>query len=413
MSDHFPVPPFGRPTYAVVNLDAIATNLRAVQGHVSPGVAVMAVVKGNAYGHGGPAIAKVAVEAGASALAVATVDEGLAIRDSGVSAPLVILGPVARREIASALRADLSLAVGSMAEAEAIAALASEHPLSQPHVHVKLDSGMHRYGGTPEEVLAICRLIHYSEHLYLAGVFTHFAAADDEDLQFTNHQAGVLRAVVQRLQEEGIEPASVHAANSAALLRSRDYEFSMVRLGIALYGIEPDPAISLPPGVRPAMTLVSELTRIHELAPGDAVSYGRTYRADARERVGLVPIGYADGLRRGLSQKTWMGKDGLRLPVRGRICMDQTIISLPDGLRAAVGDPVVVGGAAPAEGAPTFSDMANLLDTIPYEVVTGISARVPRWYVQHGEYVAVMRNGRTVPVDSRLEVEDLPAAVSQ
>lgn len=405
MCASFPTPPFGRPTYAVIDLDAITGNVQATLRHVSDGVSLMAVVKGNAYGHGGPIVAKTAVEAGASALGVATVDEGLEIREYGLTAPILVLGPIARREIGTALRADLSLAVGSLAEAEAIAAAASAHPLGQPRIHIKLDSGMHRYGATVEEVVAICRFVHETDRLLLAGLFTHFAAADGPDLSFTDRQADLLRVAVRRLREEGITPEVVHAANSAALLRSRDYDFDLVRLGVSLYGIAPDESVRLAPGMRPALTVMTELTRIHHLEPGDTVGYGCTYRAESRERVGLVPIGYADGLWRSLSHKAWMGKDGVRLPLRGRICMDQTVINLAEGVSARVGDPVAVMGAATESGAGSLAEIAGLIGTIPYEIATGIGARVPRWYLRDGEYVALMRNGRVVPLDDRAEIE--------
>ncbi len=378
---------WGRPTWAEVDLDRVAGNVRAVRRVVGERCKIMAVVKANGYGHGAEMIAETALESGADSLAVATVDEGIVLRAAGINAPILVLGPISPGEIPRSLRETLSLTISNEAMAKTIAAEAERLGSRPAPVHLKLDSGMRRFGGNLEEVLSAARVVQHTQSLRLAGLFTHFADADAEDPAFTDAQMASLGECVSILADNDIAPDAVHASNSAALLRDPRYHLDMVRLGIALYGLPPSLDFRLPDDIQSVMSVVSTVARTMTLEPGDTVSYGRTYRAMARERAALVPIGYADGLRRQLSNRGQMAIGGQRVPILGRVCMDQTVVGLANDGRTDSGDHVNVVGTGEA-GEPTFTEVARDMGTIPYELVTGLAARVPRYYRRAGKIVA-------------------------
>ncbi len=376
----------GRPTRAVVDLDAITANVGAARTLAAP-AAVMAVVKANGYGHGATMVARAAVAAGAKHLAVATVDEGLALRRAGLRAPILVLGPVDPSEVATAIEAALSLTLVDPAFVDLVASRARASDQALPvQVHVKVDTGMRRFGAPPETAVAVARRVARTPGLSLAAVMTHFADADGPSPAFTAAQDAALRDCVALLAAEGIVPQTVHAANSAAIVRGR-HPHAMVRLGIALYGLPAIEGEPLPVGMRPALGLVSRITRVIRLAPGDTVGYGRTYRSDRAELAALIPVGYADGYRRGLSGLGAMRVGGKVAPVLGRISMDQTVIALPAGTGATTGSEVLVAGGD--EPPTSLAHLAKQLGTIPYEVAAGISARVLRVYLQGGRPTAI------------------------
>ena len=368
----------GRATRVLVDLDAIAGNVRYFRSLVSPRTAVMAVVKADGYGHGAVEVAREAIEAGARYLAVATVSEGVALRAAGLTASALVLGPIDPSELGQALEHDLALAVGDRHFADQIGRVASSLGRKRVPVHLKIDSGMRRYGALPKEALGIARRIVAHDSLLLQGVFTHFADADGASESTTVQQAAVFDAVRRALSDGGIRPPLVHAANSAAALRWRRYDYEMVRIGIALYGLSPAPGFPMPAALRPALRVVSKVARVIPLAAGDGVSYGHTYRSPGDARAALVPIGYADGYPRGLSNRGRMSVRGKPAPVLGRVCMDQTVIGLEGNEQVAVGEWVdVVGGDG-----PSLDEMASSLGTISFDVATGLARRMPRTYVR-------------------------------
>lgn len=379
----------GRATRAFVDLDAYAGNVRVARSLLSPATELMAVVKANGYGHGATMVAREALAAGATRLGVATVAEGTRLRGEGIDAPIVLLGPIDPTEARSALEMALELTVASEALLDAVAEAARSLPLTgAAGVHVKADTGMRRYGATPDEAVGLARRVAADPTLSLVGFSTHFAAADDADDRFTREQAERFERCLERLAEVGARPRYAHAANSAAALRSRRHDYDLVRAGIALYGLRPAPSVALAAGMKPVLSLRSRIARVIEVGPGETVGYGRTYRAERAERAALVPIGYGDGYRRGLSGKGWMGIGGRRAPVLGRVSMDQTVVALPDGVGAEIGDEVEILGD-PAAGAPTADDLAGVLGTITYEVTTALSARVDRHFLRGGVPVAI------------------------
>ncbi len=378
----------GRATRAIIDLDALASNIRILGASLSRDTGLMAVVKANGYGHGAVMVARTAVEAGATWLAVATVDEGAMLRQAGITVPILVLGPIDPSEARAAVAARLTIAIGGPDLLDPLrqASEACQHgPLS---VHVKIDTGMRRYGVLPSEALALAQTIVDTPALRLTGVFTHFARADEADETPTRLQAERFDQTIAELRRAGIAAGLVHAANSAAALRSRAYDYDLVRAGIAIYGIPPSSDVPLLPGMRQVMTLRSRIRRVVRLLPGEGVSYGASYRARESECVGLVPIGYGDGYHRLLSNRAWMGIGGWRAPVAGRICMDQTLVRLPEGREICPGEEVVVFGAGEA-GEPTLPELAGLAETIPYELATAVSSRVPRWFIRGGRIVAV------------------------
>jgi alanine racemase len=382
----------GRPVSAVIDLDAIAGNVAAVRAHIGTAVELMAVVKANGYGHGAIPVAETAIAAGASQLAVATVDEGAELRAAGIAVPILVFGAIGRNERPRAGGLGLALVVANAGFARALASDCRAALLKDPvPVHLKVDTGMNRFGAHPEEVVAIAKVIAGDDRLSLAGLMTHFASADAESPDSMQQQAGVFDRVVTELAAAGIEIPVQHVANSAATLRFPEQHRGMVRLGIAMYGLVPDPSVPLLPGMRPALTVHGQLTRVFHLDPGQAVGYGGTYRSPHPERAGLVSIGYADGYRRGFSSTGWMSIRGERADVIGRVSMDQCVVRIPLGLDVMLGEPVIVvgDGTASTAGAPTLDQLAPLAGTIGYEIATGIASRLPRRYLRDGNVVAV------------------------
>lgn len=380
----------GRATRAEIDLDALAGNVRALRAMLPPGASLMAVVKANAYGHGAVAVAREALAAGAERLAVATVGEAAVLRRAGIDAPVLILGAIDPAEAPAALRLRVELAVATEEILDAVAAAAHGQAAPGPaRLHVKVETGLHRYGAEPELALALARRIAADPHLALAGAYTHFACADEVDDAFTREQDAAFTGWLDRARREGIDVGARHRANSAGTLGGWAGEHGIARCGIAIYGIAPSPDAPLPAEMRPVLTMRSRVARVFDLRPGDTVGYGRTYRCEVAERAALAPIGYADGYPRVLSGVGHVSLGGRPAPLLGRISMDQCVVRVPDGLAAAPGDEVVVFGGDPAGVAPSIEGVAALTGTIGYEIACGIAARVPRVYVRGGEIVEV------------------------
>jgi alanine racemase len=378
----------GRPTIAVVDLDALATNIAALRRLIGPRVRLMTVVKANAYGHGAVMLGTYALKYGADELAVATVDEAAELREGGVTAPILVMGPIGEGEVERALRLNVQLVVSSDPFARALAAGVRRLGVDPVPVHLKVDTGMRRFGCAPSEALSLARQIVGAPELRFAGLMTHFASADDPDPAFTFAQAAEFDAVVDELRANGVDVPVQHLANSAATLRFPSLHRDMVRTGIATRGLPPDPSMPLPAGFRPILSLYSRIARIIPLAAGDAVSYGRTYVSAGGERGALVPIGYGDGYPRALSSQGWMALDGVRADVLGRVCMDQTVVRVPDGVTVHMGDIVKIAGDG-SGGEPTLNELAVMTGTIPHEIATRLTARVPKLYVERGRIIAI------------------------
>jgi alanine racemase len=362
-----------RPTVAVVDLDAVRHNVRTLQ---PPAASVMAVVKANGYGHGDVEVAGAALSAGATWLGVALVEEGLQLRAAGLTAPILVLTELPPGSERDALGAGLTPVAYTN---EGLAGLASAARAlgRQVGVHVKLDTGMHRVGLDPDRaeefVDELLRL-----GLELEGLWTHFAKADEPRDPFVRAQFDRFVGTAQRLAGRGIIPRYRHAANSAATMAVPETHLDMVRLGIAMYGLSPGPGLG-GAALRPALSWRTEVAMAKRVAAGEAVSYGLRYRLDRESTIATIPVGYADGYPRVLTERGRVLIRGRRYPVAGTVCMDQFMVDCGDDPVQA-GDEVVLIGRQGGDEI-TGDEVAGWMDTISYEVVCGITDRVPREYV--------------------------------
>ena len=378
-----------RATRANVDLDAIEGNVRVLRAALPETTQLMAVVKADGYGHGAPWVARAALNAGAALLGVATVGEGQILRAHDIKAPIVLLGSIDATEVPAACAAGLEVTVANEWLLDSVQRAARVVGGASPvSVHLKVDTGLRRYGAAAAEAVALAVRIASDPCLRFASIFTHFASADEPDEPFTSTQLQEFERVVDAVRDANVRLPPLHAANSAGVLTGRGTDYAIARAGIALYGVPPSAEVSLLPGMRPGISIESRIARLIALAPGDTVGYNRTYRANSPTRGALVPIGYADGYRRSLSGRAWVGIDGRRAPVLGRVSMDQIVVEVSDGAEADVGDVVSVLGGNPESAAPSVAEMADLMGTNLYEVVVGIRERVPRVFYLGGEPIA-------------------------
>ncbi|SNT44347.1 alanine racemase [Rhodococcoides kyotonense] len=363
-----------------VDLDAIAHNVRILRDHAGD-AGVMVVVKADGYNHGAVEVARTALSAGARELGVTTVQEALVLRSNGITAPILAWLHHDGTDFAPAIASNVELGLSSVEQVHAVVAAATDANATAT-VTLKIDTGLNRNGIDPvilDDVIDVLGRAVAADSVRLRGVFSHLACADVPDHPANDRQADVLRAVVARLDAAGLHPEVTHLANSAATLTRPDLHFDLVRPGIAAYGLSPIPELG-DFGLRPAMTVSTKVALVKNVPAGAGVSYGHTWNAPADTVVALIPMGYADGVRRNLSGRFEVGIGGRRFPAVGRVCMDQFVVDLgPDGAGVAVGDTAVLFG--PGEnGEPLAQDWADTLDTIHYEVVTGIGGRVRREY---------------------------------
>ncbi len=366
--------------WAEIDLAAIRHNAGLIKDLVGPSTAVMAVVKADGYGHGAVPVAKAALAGGASWLGVSSVEEGLELRQAGIAQPILNLGYTPPDAFAAAAEADLSLTVYESRSLELLGGLRPARPV---RVHVKVNTGMHRLGAAADDVMALVLALRDAAHLQLEGLWTHFADAEG-DPAFTREQLARYLRVRQRIQAEGASGFISHAANSAGLLRVPESRFDMVRAGLTVYGISPlRDSADLPP-LRPALRWRTLVTNVQTIQPGDTVGYGRTFRATAQTRIATLAVGYADGLHRRLSNRGKVIIRGRLAPIVGTISMDQTTVDISAIPGVAIGDTACLIGE---ENGTRWEarDVAEAADTIPYEVLCAISARVPRRYLHHGE----------------------------
>jgi len=370
----------GRPTVAEVSLGALRTNLRAARELVGPGVKVLAVVKADGYGHGAVVAARAFVEAGASALGVSTVEEGMELRHAGVGGPVVVLGGAFPGEAANAVAGDLEVAVWTRAAADALAGAARALGRTAS-IHIKVETGMTRLGLDPADVGGFGTAVRDLPGLRIAGVFSHFASADAVDTATARAQVERFRAAVDALAAAGVRPADVHLANSAAVLSTPAAHFTMVRPGIMLYGYAPAAHLASRAPLAPAMRLRTRVAQTRRIVAGTPVGYAGTWVAARPSTIAVLPLGYADGYHRLASNRAQVLVHGRRAPLAGRVCMDQTMVDVTDAGEVRDGDPVVLFGSQ--DGTSIWADeVAGWVETIAYEVLTSVGKRVPRVYVE-------------------------------
>jgi alanine racemase len=368
-----------RVTKADVFLNRLQDNVRAVRALIGPRVALLAVIKADGYGHGAIPVAKAALDAGAGWLGVACVDEGLALRAAGIGVPILVMGHAAPAELRGAVLGDLTLTLGTAAQCSAFAT-AAHHLRAPVRVHLKVDSGMGRFGVLPEQLAGLARILRATPEIEIEGCFTHLARGEERPELATDAQLARFERALATLSIHGIEPRVIHAANSGATLIAPHARFNMVRAGLLLYGYRPDSSLAPSLTLQPALEIQSCLVRVETLPAGARIGYGHTHTLPHASRVGLVPMGYADGLQRSLSGVGSLVVGGRRVPIIGRISMDQCTVDLSDVGDAQEGDPVQVIGR---QGAASVwaDDLATWAGTISYEILCGISPRVPRYYL--------------------------------
>lgn len=359
-----------RPTWVDVDLEAIRHNVRVL---TPPGVALMAVVKANGYGHGDVAVALAAIEAGAAWCGVALVEEGLRLRNAGVEAPILVLSEFPAGSEAVALAHRLTPTVYSDAGLDRLAA-AAPGPIA---VHVKVDTGMHRVGVWPPEETPAFVARAAAARLVVEGLFTHFARAEDDE-RTTKEQLAWFLETAEAVRSDGHAVPLLHAANTAATIRHPESHLDLVRPGIGLYGVEPGPGVGSALGLRPALRWRSEVAAVKRLLGGEATSYGHRYRLERDAWIATVPVGYADGYARQLTEGGEVLIGGRRRRIAGTVTMDQLLVDCGDA-GAELGDEVVLIGAQ-GEESITVEEIAGLLGTVGHEAIARIGERVPRRY---------------------------------
>lgn len=367
----------------VVDLDAIAHNVAVLRRHVAP-AALMAVVKADGYGHGMVEVARAARGAGADWLGVATPEEALALRASGDVGPLLcwLAGPGDAYD--AVLAADVDVAAYTIAQVDEIVAAAAARSCTA-RVHLKIDTGLARGGATQGQWTELCAHARAQEekgHLRVVGVWSHLVASDDPDHPATDAQAEVFDWALKVADAAGLDPQLRHLANSAAAIMRPDLRHDLVRCGIAIYGLDPAPGVTPDLGLVPAMTVRGRLALVKELPAGAGVSYGHEWVADEATTLGLVPIGYGEGIPRAASPGAEVLVAGRRRPVRGKICMDQFMVDLA-GDRPEPGAEFILFGPG-SQSEPTAQEWAEAVGTINYEIVTRIGGRMPRRHVERG-----------------------------
>ncbi|WP_066249611.1 alanine racemase [Neobacillus drentensis] len=372
---------FYRDTWVEVDLDCISANVVSIKKHLPQDVKIIAVVKANAYGHGDVQVAETALEAGASYLAVAFMDEAIALRNKGITAPILVLGASRPEDVQVASKFDITLTVFQMEWLrDAVKNLHSNDKIS---LHIKIDTGMGRIGvRNVTELAAIEQIISENDQFILEGIYTHFATADELDETYFRQQLALFERMIQGLKKQ---PKYIHSSNSAAALRYPNANFNAVRIGIAMYGLAPSLEMvnEIPFPLHEAFSLRSRLVHVKKLQKGEKVSYGATYETGEEEWIGTIPIGYADGWIRKLQGQEVLVK-GTRSPIVGRICMDQCMIHLPENV--PVGTTVTLIGGQDDQFI-SVNEVAKKLETINYEVPCIIANRVPRLYKKGGRIV--------------------------
>lgn len=365
----------GYSAWLEIDLDIIRKNVRQLLQVC--GCELMAVVKANGYGHGASEVAQAAVEAGATWLGVARLEEAIALRRSGLSSHILVMGYTSPDRVAEAVNHNICLTIYDPQIGEAYAQQA-ENMGGGLRLHIKVDTGMGRLGISPDTAHDFIENLAKRPKLNIEGIFTHFARADEPQAPTTTRQLDMFDELVRGLREHGVAPRYIHAANSAAMLNFSRSRYDLVRPGIALYGFPPSPDTMLPDGIRPAITWKTRLTSVRLFPTGHGISYGHVYHTEQTERIGSCAIGYADGFRRANGNIALVR--GKRVPVVGRVCMDQCMLQLDAVPDASTGDEVVLLGGQGNEYI-SAEELGERWGTFNYEVICGLSARLPRIYL--------------------------------
>jgi len=372
-----------RDVWVEISLDAVQQNVKVFLKHLKPDTKICAVVKADGYGHGAIEVAQAALDAGAAYLAVAFLDEAIELRNAGITAPILILGYTPKEAVKEAIFHDITLTVFTQDVLERISQVAQEYK-KLARVHIKIDTGMNRIGvNHKEEALKLATSIH-SDFVKLEGIFTHFADADSTDPTYTYKQYKKFVEVIDRLEENQIHIPIKHCCNSAATIGFPEMHMDMVRVGISLYGLYPAEHLKEKlPSLKQVMSLKAKPVFVKPVDAGQPISYGCTFVPERKSIIATIPVGYADGFSRSLSNKGHVTVRGNRAPIVGRICMDQSMIDVTNIKDVSTDDVVTIFGDENA-GFISLNEVAEQMGTIHYETTCLIGKRVPRVFIKNG-----------------------------
>lgn len=371
----------GRPTWAEIDLDALAHNFRVIRKRVGVDVKILAAVKANAYGHGAIECSRCLEEEGVDWFGVALPEEGIELREAGIGRPILCMAGIWEGQESLCIQQNLTPVVYRLDTAEQLDRAAAQ-TRKTADIHVKIDTGMGRLGVRPDDVPAFCDALKRFQNIRVDGLMTHLASADDEgQTQFTRAQLKTFEQAVATFRDHGFAPTYIHAANSAGLFAFSESRGNMVRPGGTLYGFVRDvlPANAEAPPLRPVMSLYSRIMLLKRVGKGEKLGYGGTFETTRESLIATIPIGYDDGYRRALSNKGRVIVHGQFVPVVGRVSMDLTLIDVTNVPSVSVDDRVILLGTD-GDLTITAEDLGELAETISYEITCGISSRVPRVY---------------------------------
>jgi len=377
-----------RPVWAEINLDNLAHNIREIKKIVKEGTLITAVVKANAYGHGSIEVAKTFLDNGADRLAVATLSEAIELRRADIHVPILVLGYTPKTQYPLVIENHITQAIYNYEDALEFSKAAVSLGKTGT-IHIKVDSGMGRIGFLPndesiEDILSISKL----PNIYVEGIFTHFATADEKDKTYARLQYERFLTVINKLEEKGLSIPIKHVSNSAAIIDLPEYNLDMVRPGIMLYGYYPSTEVNKDIiKLKPAMTLKAKISNIKTVPKGTGISYGQIFVTERESKIATIPIGYADGFTRMLTSKAEVSIKGKRVPVVGKICMDQCMLDVTEVEDVKIGDEVVLFGYE--EGCPDADEIGEKLNTISYEILCMVGRRIPRVYISNGNIVDI------------------------
>lgn len=378
-----------RPVWAEINLDNLAHNIKEVRKHTKQEALVSAVVKANGYGHGSVHIAKTFLNNGADRLAVAILAEAIELRNANISEPIMILGYTPRTQYKKLIENNIIQTIYSYEDAKTLSNLATEFG-KEATIHIKIDSGMGRIGfdttsNSIEEIIKISEL----PNLYIEGIYTHFAKADENNKKYTREQFKKFREIVNKLEKRALEIPIKHVSNSASIIDLPEYNLDMVRAGIMLYGFYPSDQVNKKIiKLKPAMNLKAKISHIKTVARGTGISYGQIFVTEKESKIATIPIGYADGFTRLLTEKSEVYIKGERVKIVGKICMDQSMIDVTNISNVNINDEVVLFGYG-KEGYPHVDELAEKIGTINYEIICMVGRRVPRVYISGGKIIMI------------------------
>jgi alanine racemase len=369
-----------RITHAEIEIEKLHRNYLNARAAIPPSVKMMGIVKANAYGHGVIEISRLLSQYGIDYLGVGFLEEGIHLREQGITVPILVLGGVLDSQIRSFLDNDLDITVSSLEIAERIEDEVQKNNRSKARVHLKIDTGMERIGVHSESASAFIERVCRMNHLDVVGIYSHFAAADEKDKAFTHYQFDRFQSVLKKIKSSGIEIPLKHIANSGALLDLPETFLTMVRPGILLYGIYPSLETSKSISVEPILSLKSKIVFLKEVGSNTSISYGRKYFTARKTKIATIPVGYGDGYSRRLTNNSEVLIRGKRYPVVGVVCMDQLMVDVGIENDVHVGDDVILLGNSQGKSITAW-ELSERIGTNPYELLTGIATRVPRVFI--------------------------------